>query len=135
MYNYYVKHPFLDHKKRYNLYRNKLHKLLRTAARNHYQDLIDKYKHNLKKSWNVIKDVIGKKKCNNVVSSKFKINNKIIDDPAVITEKFNEFYINIGPNLAHKITMSDDKVEPISFIRNNYPNTTCIYVLLMILKY
>ena len=57
------------------------------------------------------------------MSSKFKINNKIIDDLAVTVEKFNKFYINIGPNLAHQILIPEHKIEPMSYMRNNYPNT------------
>ena len=48
----------------YKTYRNKLHHLLRAAERQYYQDLLTEHKSNLKKSWQVIKMIINKRKCN-----------------------------------------------------------------------
>ena len=54
-----------------------------------------------------MKEVIGKKKCNNETLPKHLIVDKIeINDAKKlrsIAEKFNQFFVNIGPNLANKI--------------------------------
>ena len=51
-----------------------------------------------------MKEIIGKKKCNNETLPKHLIVDKIeIHDAKSIAEKFNEFFVNIGPNLANKI--------------------------------
>ena len=86
----------------YRKYRNKLTFLLRNAERDHYDSLLMKYKNNLKRSWSVIKDVIQRKKVDKVCS-KFYINNKCVSDKNIISEAFNNYFINIGPSLANRI--------------------------------
>ena len=55
-----------------------------------------------------MKEIIGKKKCNNETLSKHLIVDKIeIHDAKFIAERFNEFFVNIGPNLANKIPQCD----------------------------
>ena len=54
------------------------------------------------------KKIIGKKKCNNETLPKHLILDNIeICDAKFIAEKFNEFFVNIGPNLANKIPQCD----------------------------
>ena len=51
-----------------------------------------------------MKEIIGKKKCNNETLPKHLIVDKIeIHDAKSTAEKLNEFFVNIRPNLAHKI--------------------------------
>ena len=51
---------------------------------------------------------MAKKKCNNETLPKHLINDKIeINDAKSIAEKSNEFFVNIGPNLANKIPRCD----------------------------
>ena len=52
---------------KYNMYRNKLHSLLRAVERDHFDQLLSSYKNNLKKSWMVIKELINKKKIFKVI--------------------------------------------------------------------
>ena len=46
----------------YKKYRNKLNQLIKTAKRKHYHDLLIEHKSNIKKSWQIIKFVINKRK-------------------------------------------------------------------------
>ena len=47
-----------------------------------------------------MKEIIGKKKCNNETLPKHLIVDKIeIHDAKSIAQKFNHFFVNIGPNL------------------------------------
>ena len=48
---------------------------------------------------------------------KFVLNNKIVTDTNVISDSFNNFYINIGPDLAKQIPKCDE--DPLSYIPNN----------------
>ena len=51
-----------------------------------------------------MKEIIGKKKCNNEALPKHLIVDNIeIHDAKFIAEKFNEFFVKIGPNLTNKI--------------------------------
>ena len=56
-----------------------------------------------------LKDVIGKTKINeNRLPKKIALENKEITDQKTIAEKFNEFYVNVGPNLASKIPQNNN---------------------------
>ena len=46
---------------KYRRYRNKLNSLLKHAERPHFADLLESNKSNLKKTWNIIEDIINKK--------------------------------------------------------------------------
>ena len=46
--------------------------------------------------------IINKRKCN-PTCSKFKCNGSVIEDGKVIANKFNDFFINVGPTLAKNI--------------------------------
>ena len=86
----------------YKAYRSKLHHILKAAERQHYQDLLMVHKSNLKKSWQVIKMIINKRKCS-PTCSKFNYNGSVIEDGNIIVNKFTDFFINVGPSLAKKI--------------------------------
>ena len=106
MYRLCKKHNSPEMEQRYKQYRNNLHALLKTAERDHYDLLLNKYKSNLKKSWTIIKEVINK---NRTVksSSKFLINDKCVSDKATIANGFNSYFVNIGSNLADCIPNTD----------------------------
>ena len=63
----------------YKRYRNRLHHLMKVAERKYYQDLLVEHKSNIKKSWQIIKMVINKRK-QRQHCSKFNCNGTIIED-------------------------------------------------------
>ena len=70
----------------------------------------------MRKTWTIIKEVIYKSK-NSTLPSKFIINNKITTDGKEISDRFNDFYLNIGKNLAKKIPDTDK--DPTSYIKQS----------------
>ena len=101
--------------KYYKKYRNKLHNLIKSAERKYYQELLLKHKSNMKKAWNIIKMVINKREqCQ--ISNRFKCNGKTIEDENLIANKFNDFFINIGPELDKNIPPSNK--SPSEYITN-----------------
>ena len=57
----------------------------------------------MKKSWGVIKSIINKNQKPHI-QGRFKIGeNLITKDNELISNKFNDFFINIGPTLAKSI--------------------------------
>ena len=59
-----------------------------------------------------MKEIIGKKKCNSQILPKQILVDKIeVNDARSIAEKFNEFYVYVGPNLAKKFPQSDINFE------------------------
>ena len=59
-----------------------------------------------------MKEIIGKSKVfRQNLPNNLKINKKSITDKKIIADKFNEFFINIGPNLAAKIPPSNTNFD------------------------
>ena len=115
-----IKSPSLTNLKIYKTYRNKLNSLLRKAEREHYDKLLTQHKSNLSKSWKIVKDVINKNK-QKTIPNTFIINNKENTDPSSISNHFNEFFANIGTNLAKNI-LDIDK-DATSYIKYNNPSS------------
>ena len=103
----------------YKRYRNKSNQLLRSAERKHYHDLLNEHKSNIRKSWQIIKSIINKRKYT-PISNKFKDNDKVISDGNIIANKFNNFFINVGKTLAKTIPGSNKM--PLDYITDNNVN-------------
>ena len=57
----------------------------------------------MKKTWSILKQIINKKK-HTKSQTQFRLNDDCLtSDQSEISEKFNEFVVNVGPNLAEKI--------------------------------
>ena len=101
---------------KYKTYRNKLNRILKVAERKYYSDLIDENKHNIKKTWQIIKNIVNK----NIMrkyQSKFKLSDgSITCDKSIVSEKFNEFFTGIGPSLAKKIPKQT--LSPLNYLGN-----------------
>lgn len=98
--------PTLDNIMSYKKYKNELNKLLKTAERSHYHDLLQQNRNNAKRVWSVIKDVINSKKQRSI-PDQFKIGDKLETDKGVIATKFNHYFNNIGKDLADRISEND----------------------------
>ena len=99
------KHETAFNKTEYSKFKSNLDNLLRQQEKIYYKDLIEKNKSNMKKTWDVIKTVINKKK-RATKYSEFLVDGSLTDDLDVIANKFNEYFSNIGPNLANRIPPS-----------------------------
>ena len=104
----------------YRKYRNKLNQLIRSAERKHFHDILLEHKSNLKKSWQVIKAVINKRKYT-PVNTKFKVNGATTNDGNVIAKKFNSFFVNVATVLAKSIPPTDK--NPVDYIQQDILST------------
>ena len=87
----------------YKNYRNKLNSILRNAETKYYSDLLTENKHTIKRTWQIMKYVINKNRVKQIQAI-FKLSDRsITSDEYLISEKFNDFFVSIGPNLAKKI--------------------------------
>ena len=74
--------------------------------------LILKYKDNFKKTWDVIKESIGKEKCSQQnFTKKIVMNNKNIANVELIAENFNKYFNKIAAKLAREIETSSIKFD------------------------
>lgn len=76
---------------------------IRLAKKQFYQSCFEKYKMDIKSTWITIKQILNKSE-QNKFPKYFNINNVDVSDPLQIANKFNEYFTEIGPNLAQTIT-------------------------------
>ena len=74
----------------------------------------------MKKSWKIMKSVIGNKRKTNQNIKRFKINNNIIDNELRIANEFNSYFLSVGPTLAAHQIITD--LNPLHYLQNN-PNS------------
>ena len=90
---------------KYKIYRNKLPNLIRTAQKNYYAEHFEDVRNDIKRTWQLIKNVIDDKLgCSKTIFVKeLSCGSSTLTDPMSIANKFNEYFTDIGPNLADKI--------------------------------
>ena len=111
-------------KKLYKTYKRKLQQPMKVAEKHHTHDLLVKYSNDMKKSWRIITNIINKNQ-KPQTQSRFKIgDNLITPDKDIICNKFNDFFVNIGPTLAKSIPRVNK--SPFSYMANRM--TESIYL-------
>ena len=61
------------------------------------------YKNNMKKTWRIINETLGKTNQKNNLPMFIEHNNTLITDPNTISNTFNDYFANIGSDLASNI--------------------------------
>ena len=69
----------------------------------YYVKQFDSLMGNTKETWNLINNLINSSTSNKRTVQQIISGDKIVNDPKEIANRFNEFFINIGPDLAKKI--------------------------------
>ena len=88
--------------KNHKTYKKNLDKTKRSAKQNYYKDQFEISKNNARKTWELIQTVT-KKKQKGELSETFNINNKITTNKNEIANGFNNYFNQIGNNLAQNI--------------------------------
>ena len=108
LYNKFLKNRSYENETNYKNYKKLFETIKKRSKRNYYSNLILIHKDNIRKSWQIIKETIGKGKCNSTQNfpKKVIVDNKAITDEKEIAENFNKFFTEIGPKLANNIEKS-----------------------------
>ena len=87
------------------------------SKRKYYSEKLPQFQGDAKKTWRIMKEVIGKSKLiQSNLPLKIVINKIVIFDEKQIANAFNNFFINIGPKLADDIPTFSRSFE--SYVRN-----------------
>ena len=82
------------------------------AKSQYYSKMLHHYKDNMKKTLQIMKEVIGKGELvNNSLPKHLILNNRNIFDQNTIVNSFNEYFVNVGPKLACEIPQSQRSFE------------------------
>jgi hypothetical protein len=89
-------------------------KVIRLAKRMHYDELFSKYRNNLKKTWQVLHEIIKKSNDKSNSVQNIIVDNVSITDPLQMANCFNEFFSNVAVKIAQDIVPTDrppDRIE------------------------
>ena len=100
----YSKHP-ITYGEKYRKLRNKVTNEIRKAKRIYFNNKFEQSAGNPKKTWSVINEAL-KRKNKNKICYEFLIDNNLISDSDIIVDKFNEYFSNIGTELANRLLLS-----------------------------
>ena len=67
------------------------------------KQVIEENKHNMKKSWQLIQEVLGKKNKKDQIPQIFNIDGKQVSDRTQLTESFNQYFSNIGRKTSENV--------------------------------
>lgn len=96
-------------KTRLTTYNRILKQNIRLAKKVYYQTSFDKFKNDIKKTWDTIKDIVNRTPKKQDLPDCFYIHGEEISEPVRIAKEFNDYFINLGVTLAEKINPPPDK--------------------------
>ena len=104
LYNKFLKSRSSADEINYKAYKSFYQKLIKTAKKTYYSNQLNKYKTNIKKTWEILNEVTGRKKISNDSLPKH-INKKgvIYKNKDQICTELNKYFVNVGPDYASKI--------------------------------
>ena len=79
---------------------------IRNAKVSYYKSNFEKYRNDMKSTWTMIKEIINKSTTDSNHPVTFRINDTEQNDPNVIADEFNKFFVEIGPKLASNMQTS-----------------------------
>ena len=103
-----------------NRIKNKLNKEINQDKKSYYQNIFTVFKNDMKKSWKVLHSLLGSKNDKNTADKIFANVNSDTEKINVVN-KFNDFFANVGRNLA--LQMSDSVNLPVyqtDYISQNF---------------
>ena len=89
------------------------------AKQMHYKIKFDKYKNDIKGTWGVIRDILNKTHSKKDYPEQFNLNGVHESNRIIIANNFNEYFTNIGEELASKI------IDPVGKSHTDYLHSPC----------
>ena len=108
----------------YKKHRNMLSQLIRRSKENHFKLFFNEHRKDLRKTWQGIKSIISKGKCNETIPTSMSIGGKLTNTPSVIANAFNDYFGQGAENTKANIPPTD--ISPFSYLTN--PNEKTIYM-------
>uniref|UniRef100_A0A672Z783 Reverse transcriptase domain-containing protein n=3 Tax=Sphaeramia orbicularis TaxID=375764 RepID=A0A672Z783_9TELE len=121
LYREFLKHRTKEKENKYKRYKNRLTAIIRTHKKAYYDKLLEIHKNDIKGTWKVLNDMIKKSNKKNFATYVVKNGDTVVENTEDIVNIFNDFFVNVGPNLAKDITKweKDDKTFNFAIENNN----------------
>ena len=111
LYKEFLNHPTKEKEDTYKKYRNRLTAIMRCQKKMYYEQLLQKYKRNIKATWSVLNKVINNSNDRCYPTKIVKSDNSVTEDIESMVNEFNDYFVNVGPNLAKEIPFIGGKDE------------------------
>ena len=85
-----------------------LKRLIRNAKKAYFQKTFDKYKGDIKNTWQTITEILNRTRSPQNLPDAFLIDNEMTGDPSIIADKFNNLFANVGRRLSEQLTTPDN---------------------------
>ena len=95
----------------YKSYKNKLTNILRKSEKMYYNQLLHDQRDNIKSTWQTLNALIKKSKQSSTYPESFDDNDKCVSDKNVAVNKFNQYFVNVGVDLANKKFLCRSKIS------------------------
>ena len=99
--------------KEYKEAKKVLHSALRNSVTSYFGDQLEINKHDISKTWKVLRFILGFDSNTNKQKNNFLIEDNLVTDSLDIANGFNNFFVSIGPKLANNLK-SD--IDPLSYV-------------------
>ncbi|XP_035986589.1 uncharacterized protein LOC118560057 [Fundulus heteroclitus] len=120
LYRHFLKKRTVEAEVKYKWYKNKLTNILRSCKREYYNKLLEGNKNNIKGIWTILNSIVRKESKGIKLPEYFTEKDKIIKDMTDVANGFNRFFVNVGPELASKISETNTSVCEDMGERNPY---------------
>ena len=108
LYKHFLSKRTKESETKYKTYKNKLTYIKRCCEKQYYSKLLSEKKNDIKATWKILNSVIKKKQPSSNDPDSFNDNGTKVTDKVEIANKFNDFFVNVGPNLAKNINHRDN---------------------------
>ena len=105
---------------KYKKLRNDIRELTRKSQKEYLQEYFSKNIKNIKNTWKGIKSVIKINTSNRSQPSSLLVNKKLVSEPPLVAETFNEYFTTIAEKLQNKIKHVPKHFS--SFLQNSNPH-------------
>ena len=115
-----------DIKQAYTLFRNRTTRELKKAKKAYYNKYFENNIKNMKNTWTGIKDLINLRNNNQTSINQLRYRGKHISSDLDMSNAFNNFFTNIGPQLDAKIPHHQRPNKELHFLSDRIPHTFLI---------
>ena len=112
LYEKFLKNRTPENEETYETFKNLFETIKRRSKKKFYSEKLQKFKGDAKKTWIVMKEILGK--CttkSSTLPTKITVNKTDIFDIKKIADELNKFFTNIGTDLANKIPNASKRFD------------------------
>ena len=115
LYSKYLKNPTAANKQTFTTYRNKFKQIRISAEKMYFAERFQDCQNDIQKTWKIVRGILNNGD-NSLGAKMFIIDNVETTERTKIANKFNDYFINVGPTLASAIT--DNNIPFHQFLGN-----------------